>query len=199
MKKYISYVLLLLPVLLLAGSCEKKNKENQHVQETATLTGTYYVGSDAAGKVYEIASGRSETVLIRALADEGNVSDLTVSISFKADPSAVAAYNKAHGTSYVMSPGSAYEFTTPSVMMPRYGRSSTSAKLKISASGLEDGVTYILPVTIDKVTGTDKWAVSETPQVYILFKQAPPRPGSGTKEDPYNLYTVQDLEFVLRK
>ena len=82
-----------------------------------------------------------------------------------------------------MSTGSAYEFTSPEAMMPRYGRSSSSAKLKLSASGLEDGVTYILPLTIDKVSGTDLWGLKDAPQAFIIFKKAyvAPNAGSGTK------------------
>lgn len=194
MKKYISY-LLILPFLLLAFSCDKKEKE-----PVASMTGVYYVDVDGAGEVIEIMPGKSTTVFLRALANEGAVSDLVVNISFKADPDAAASYNAAHSTSYVMCPGSAYEFTTVEAMMPRYGRASTSAKVKLGTSGLEDGVTYILPITIDKVSGTDKWALAESPQAYILFKKSyvPPDAGTGTKEDPYNLYTTDDLKNMVK-
>ena len=53
-----------------------------------------------------------------------------------------------------MFPGSAYDVGANLVMMPRYGVSSTTTKLKVTASGLEAGKEYLLPVTIDKVTGT---------------------------------------------
>ena len=196
MKKYISYILLI-PALLLGSACGQKENEQQE-QPVATMTGTYFVVADDGGEVFEISPGRSKTILVRAAAEEGKVSDLVLNITFKADPDAVAAYNSAHGTSYVMSPGSAYEFTTAEAMMPKYGRSSTSAKLKLSASGLEDGITYILPLTIDKVSGTDKWELEAAPQAFILFKKAyvAPNAGSGTKEDPYNLYTAADLKAM---
>lgn len=193
MKKTIIHILALVPVLLMLGACTKK--ENGKNPE-ATMTGVFYVGVDNSSEVLEVSSAKATTIAVRALADEGQVSDITLNISFKADPEAAEAYNVAHGTSYVMSPGSAYEFTTPEAMMPRYGRSSSSAKLKLSATGLEDDVTYILPLTIDKVAGTDKWEMKENPQAYIFFKKAyvAPDAGSGTAEDPYNLYTAKDLE-----
>lgn len=195
MKKYIFNILAILSALLLLGACVQKENEQQE-QPVASMTGVFYVGVDGAGEVLEISAAKATTIMVRALADEGEVSDLALNISFKADPDAVSAYNSAHGTSYVMSPGSAYEFTTPEAMMPRYGRSSTSAKLKISVSGLEDGVTYVLPLTIDKVSGTDKWELKDAPQAFIVFKKAyvAPNAGSGTKEDPYNIYTAQDLK-----
>ena len=194
MKKYISY-LLLIPVLVLAGACgQKENPQEQ--QPVAKMTGTYYVGVDEASEVFEVPGGRGKTIMVRAYAEEDKVSDITLNIIFKADPDAVATYNSAHGTSYVMCPGSAYEFTVSEAMMPRYGRSSTSAKIRLTTSGLEDGVTYILPITIDKIVGTDKWELSQAPQAYLMFKKAyvAPNAGSGTKEDPYNLYTTQDLK-----
>ena len=195
MKKYISYILLI-PALLLGIACTEK--ENGQQQPVAKMTGTYYVGADDVADVLELSVGRAKTILVRAYAEEDKVSDLTITISFKADPDAAEAYNKAHGTSYVMSPGSAYEFATAEAMMPKYGKASTSAKLKLTASGLEDGITYILPLTIDKVTGTDKWELAESPQAYVLFKKAyvAPNAGSGTKEDPFNLYTAADLKAM---
>jgi len=193
MKKTIIHILALVPVLLMLGACTKKEDGKN---PEATMTGVFYVGVDNSSEVLEVSSAKATTIAVRALADEGQVSDITLNISFKADPEAAEAYNVAHGTSYVMSPGSAYEFTTPEAMMPRYGRSSSSAKLKLSATGLEDDVTYILPLTIDKVAGTDKWEMKENPQAYIFFKKAyvAPDAGSGTAEDPYNLYTAKDLQ-----
>ena len=110
MKKTIIHILALVPVLLMLGACTKK--ENGKNQE-ATMTGVFYVGVDNSSEVLEVSSAKATTIAVRALADEGQVSYITLNISFKADPEAAEAYNVAHGTSYVMSPGSAYEFTTP--------------------------------------------------------------------------------------
>ena len=192
MKKIFSYFLFI-PVLLLAAACDQKEKE-----PVAQMTGTYYVGVDVTEEVFEVAPNKSRVISVKALADEDQVSDLVVNISFKADPEAVEAYNTVHGTSYVMCPGSAFEFTVVEAMMPRYGRASTSAKLKLNSSSLDDSKTYILPVTIDKVTGTDKWELAEKPHAYIIFKKTyiAPSAGSGTAEDPYNLYTAEDVEAM---
>ena len=194
MKKFVSYIMLT-AVLAICSACSATKEDKAGAQETATMTGVYYVGVDDTGEVFEVPSGKGKTIMLRAYANEGEVSDLFLTITFKADPAAAEAYNAAHGTSYVMCPGSAYEFTTPEAMMPRYGRASSSAKVKISTTGLEDEVNYILPLTIDKVSGTDKWSLTDSPCAYIFFKKAyvSPDAGSGTKEDPYNLYTAKDL------
>ena len=107
----------------------------------------------------------------------------------------VAAISQKEGASFEMCPGSAYEFATNEVMMPRYGKASTSAKLKLSASGLEEDVVYVVPVNIDEVIGTDNWERSSSPYAYVLVKRAyvAPDAGTGTKNDPYNIYNTADL------
>ena len=197
MKKYISYILILFLALPFA-SCQKPNEEN-----VSKMKGMFRAGVDGVESGIEIVPGKSKIVDVRAYADtiNGSVSDVYLKMSFKGDPDAVATYNSAHGTSYVACPGSAYEFTSNEVMMPRYCATSTTAKLKISTSGMEDGVTYLLPVTIDKVVGTDNYELSPDPCGFVIITMAyvPPEAGTGTKEDPYNIYTLADLTGMSEK
>ena len=188
----------MLALAIAAISCtEKENGGVPGGQTEATMKGMYYAEVISDEDVIEVTPGKTKTVGVRALADtlNGSVSDIKLTLSFKGDVSAVAAYNTAHGTSYQACPGTAYEFVTNEVMMPRYGVTSSTAKLKLSSSGLEDGVTYILPVVVDNVIETDNWELSAKPYAYVIFKLAyvAPNAGSGTKEDPYNIYTVADL------
>ena len=197
MKKIISYILIL-PALLMAFGC---NKAEQDENAPSTMKGIFFVKASGISEVIEVPDGQGKTLSIQAAAEEGQVSDKVVTISFKGDPDAVAAYNKAHGKNYVACPGTAYEFTSNEVMMPKYGTNSTSAKLKLGNAGLEDGVTYLLPVTIGKVVGTDNWAPAEESHIYILMKRAyvAPDAGKGTREEPYTLYTVDDLKNMKAK
>ena len=188
----------MLALAIAAVSCtEKENGGVSGGQTEATMKGMYYAQVVSDEDVIEITPGKTKTVGVRALADtlNGSVSDIKLTLSFKGDAAAVAAYNKANNTNYSACPGSAYEFVTNEVMMPRYGVTSTTAKLKLSSAGLEDGVTYVLPVVVDSVVETDNWELSAKPYAYVVLKLAyvAPNAGSGTKEDPYNLYTVEDL------
>ncbi|MBR3096466.1 MAG: DUF1735 domain-containing protein, partial [Bacteroidales bacterium] len=145
----------------------------------------------------ELAPDASKTYSLRACAQGSNVSDAVMNFTFKADPELVDKYNGANGTNYRMCPGSAYEFVTNEVMMPRYGKSSTTAKVKVTASGLEDGVDYILPVTIDGATGTDNWAVADTLAAYVLLRKSAFDPlAPGTEGNPYVISTVDDLKAM---
>lgn len=192
MKKYISY-LLMLALILPVFSCTEKEK----TPPVAKMKGVYHAEADGAGEVVEIFPGKSKVIDVRAYADKENpqVSDIVLTMTLKANPLAVDDYNAAHGTSYEMCPGSAFEFTKNQVMMPRYGQASTSGQVKVSTSGMEDGVTYLLPLTIGEVTETDNWALSENPEAFILLtmEHVAPDAGTGQKGDPFNLYTKEDV------
>ena len=187
MKRILSYLLLL---SLAAAFTACREKEQPVVSQ---MKGVFYAGATGLDEIIEIVPGKFKTVDLQAYAE--SVSDLVLNLTLKVDPDGAPAYNSAHGTNYEMCPGSAYEFTTNKVLMPRYGAASTSAKLKISASGMEEDVIYVVPVTIDEVIGTDNWERSSSPYAYVLVKRAyvAPDAGSGTKNDPYNIYSTADL------
>lgn len=187
MKRIASY-LLLLSFALAFTACREKEQPT-----VAQMKGVFYAGAPGLEEVIEIVPGKSKTVDLQAYADQ--VSDIVLNLTLKVDPDGAAAYNGAHGTDYPMCPGSAYEFTTNKVLMPRYGKASTSAKLKLTASGMEEDVVYVVPVNIDEVIGTDNWERSSSPYAYVLVKRAyvAPDAGSGTKNDPYNIYNTADL------
>ena len=187
MKRIVSYLLLLSLVTAFTACREKEQPV------VSQMKGVFYAGASGIDEIIEITPGKSKTVDLQAYAE--SVSDLVLNLTLKVDPEGAAAYNSAHGTNYEMCPGSAYEFTTNKVLMPRYGAASTSAKLKISTSGMEEDVIYVVPVTIDEVIGTDNWERSSSPYAYVLVKRAyvAPDAGSGTKNDPYNIYTTEDL------
>ena len=188
--KKILFLILALPIL--AVSCEK-----QQEPVPGTMKGVFYADIPGDKVLIELSPDGSKTYNLRACAQGSNVADVVMNFTFKADPDLVDKYNGANGTSYQMCPGSAYEFVTNEVMMPRYGKASTTAKVKVTASGLEDGVNYILPVTIDKAVGTDNWTVADTLAAYVLLRKSEFNPNApGTEGNPYAISTVEDLKAV---
>ena len=108
MKKIISYLLsfsLFLLAVSCSGICEKE-------QPGGTMKGVFYADIPGEKTLIEIVPDGSKTYNLRACAQGGQVSDVVMNFSFKADPDRVAAFNAAYGTSYQMCPGSAYEFVT---------------------------------------------------------------------------------------
>ena len=192
MKKILSY--LLIPALLfVAASCNICEKE----EPSGTMKGVFYADIPGEKTLVEIVPDGSKTYSLRACAQRGQVCDEVMYFNFKADPDRVDTYNAANGTSYQMCPGSAFEFVTNEVMMPRYGQSSTTAKLKVTASGLEDGVDYILPVTLDRPEGTENWSVSDTLAAYVLLRKSFFDPNApGTENNPYSINSVADLKAI---
>ena len=194
MKKILSYTLIM-SLAILAASCKKAPAEGE-----VTMPGVFYADIPGEKAVVEIAPGASKTYSLKACAFQNQVTDIVMNFSFKADPDLVEKYNQANGTSYVMCPGSAFEFMTNEVMLPRYGQASTTARVKVTASGLDNGVTYILPVTLDKAMQTEKWSVADTLAAYVLFKMSDYDPqGPGTESNPYPIASVDDLKAMKGK
>ena len=192
MKKTISYMLMT-ALAALALSCQKNGGESGKIEPT--MKGVFYADIPGDKALVEIAPGASKTYALKACAFRDHVTDITMYFSFKADLEAVTAYNEANGTSYEMAPGTSFELVTNEVMLPRYAKASTTAKLKLNASGLEKDVTYILPLTLDKAKQTDNWAVADTLAAFVLFKLSDYDPyGPGTESNPYSIASVDDLK-----
>ncbi len=194
MKKIFSYTLIM--ALAVLASCQQKGPAEGEV----TMPGVFYADIPGEKAVVEIAPGASKTYSLKACAFQNQVTDIVMNFSFKTDPDAVETFNQAHGTSYVMCPGSAFEFLSNDVMIPRYGQASTTARIKVSASGLDQNVTYILPVTLDKAQQTENWAVADTLAAYVLFKMSDYDPhGPGTEGNPYPITSISDFQDMKNK
>lgn len=190
MKRLFTYLTALsLPLLLF--SCQEKQETFPQARFYPTVT-----GSD---KVIELLAGKSRTIDLHVCAEQ--VSNVCNTMTFKVDPEAVAAYNSANGTSCGMLPSSSFEFTRNEVMLPDFNKESTTGKIRITATGLEDNVLYLLPIAIDKVSGTSDWTLTENPVAYIRVMQVNvgPEGGDGSMEYPYELRTPEDMKAMKEK
>ena len=193
MKRIATYLLLLCTALAFTACREKEQPT------VSTMKGVFYAFLDGADETVELLPNKSKTFNLLAKAEA--VSDVYLTLSFKVDPEAVATYNAAHGTDYELLPSSAFEILDNTVMLPRYNKASSSARLRVTASGLEDDKIYVLPVTIDKVEGTDNWALSGSPYAFVTVVQlnTGPQGGDGSAEYPYLLSTAEDMEKMAEK
>lgn len=120
-----------------------------------------------------------------------SIADEMLSLTIAADPSRVADYNKAHGTSYDAVPGDAFELSTNTLMLPRYNKTSTTAQLTLKSSAMpEDGSLRVLALSVTKIEGSDKISPESYGTVFILFRRKTlPASGfelgTGTEADPY--------------
>lgn len=193
MKKIFRFILPL-ALSFLACACGEKEPVG------GLLKGVFYADIPGDKAVVTLPPGATKSYNVRVGAFQGNVSDVVMNFALAADPDRVDAINQQNGTSYVMCPGSAFEFVSNEVMMPRYGKASTTARVKISASGLDAGKTYVLPVGIEKATGSENWEVADTLAGYVVFQLSDFDPnGPGTEGNPYAISSASDLKEMKGK
>lgn len=201
MKKiYYSLIALgsLLPLLFSCDSVFNK-EEDPDAQVESTMRGVFYTTVTGAENTLELLPGKSKSVDAQVRTAGDAVSDVTLKLSLKVDPDGVATYNSANGKDAVLLPSSAYAFVKNDMMLARYNTTSTSARISITAAGLENEILYVLPLTIDKVEGTDNWELADNARSFITVMQMNeetyqgPEGGDGTMEFPWELKTAQDL------
>ena len=143
-------------------------------------------------EVFEVNKRQQKTVNIKATAEA--VAGVTLDITIGVNPDLVAVYNEAHGTSYEMLPGEAFSFVEQQVLMPRFNKLSSLAQINLIGQGCVENQIYVLPVVIEKVTGTDNYELSvENSVTYFLFKMLPALKGTGTVDDPYLIQELNDF------
>lgn len=201
MKKTLYTILLCGLSLLLFAACEKENGKSQTGRDTkpvATMKGVFYAQAVNAkdDAPIKLLPGYEDIAQAKVCVFEENVSDVTVNASFKVAPEGLAVYNATHlGAEALLLPASGYEFVSNNVMLARYNKASTLAQIKVIASGLEMDQLYVLPITVDKVEGTDLWDLADQPYGFIKVIQTVtgPEGGNGTMEFPYELKTTADM------
>lgn len=192
MKKifHITTLALAFASVLFMGSCSK----SENGDEGATgLLYTSVPGTDATIKLME---GKSRTLEALVCAQEGAAPGATLKITLKVDAEAVDAYNAEHlGANAELLPATAYTFVNNTLLLARYTMTSSVAKLRITANGMEDDQLYVLPIAIDKVEGSSNWDFAQNPVSYITVIQTVERPegGDGSMQFPYELKTADDL------
>lgn len=190
MKNIYRFTFALVTLLLTITACDNGTK-------VPDMKGVYAV-SATNEPLYELLPGKSVTINVKAVAVDDMVSSVPVNISFKVDPSLVSVYNEVNGSTCKSLPAEAWQFLETSAIMPRYGQASAAVKLKLVCAGLEEDQVYVLPVTIDKVTGTENYEIHESAPVFILMKKAftAPDSGDGTQEYPYLIRTTEDMTKI---
>ena len=145
-------------------SCTEKEPTGQD----EAIVATYYLASNQT-EVASLAENRTKDINLNVRAREsvGGTSNLTFNL--KTDLTQVDAYNTANGTDYLPMPAEAFVFEKPSVTIARFGVNSTTTKVTLKASGIEAGKTYVLPVSIDEVTGGEYKLDESAQTVYLLL------------------------------
>lgn len=141
--------------------------------------------------LYEVNKRQQKTVNIKVAAEA--VPGTTLNITLGVNPELVAAYNEANGKNYEMLPAEAYSFVDRELMLPRFNTISSLGQLNLIGMGCDPEKTYVLPVVIEKVEGSENYEISETGVAYLVYKMLPALKGIGTKDDPYVIEELNDF------
>jgi hypothetical protein len=157
----ISFLALLVTVFTL--SCNKPTKVE--LSNEGTLYMPQAVGTRA--KIDLQLSPNAQEIVFGAAYGGLHYSKEDNAVSFQVDPSLVAAYNTANGTSYTLLPANAYTISGLNSVIPAGSTSSNPLAISVSSSVLPFGIRYMLPV---KLVSTSSGTVDPSLQTtYFRF------------------------------
>ena len=150
-----------------------------------------------------LMSPRTKSYTVKVTAN--SVADDILTLTIGSDPTKIAAYNRAHGTSFDAIPGDAFSLTKDQLILPRYNKVSSTTVLTLNSAAMpDDNTAHLLPLTITKIEGTSPTSLSQTDSTFfILFRRrALPASGfelgTGTEADPYIIRNQTELTCVPR-
>ena len=161
---------------------------------------TYSIATRSVTDLGTLPMGK--TVSIKLYATTGNTGvreQLTA--TFKAMPEAAAGLLNEETE---VLPMDCYSFKTNDVTIDRYNKDSRTAELSITYSAnLPGGKTYVLPVALAEVTGSDNAFADPASTIIIRFfakaENVARHNGTGTEDDPYLIYDADGLKEVSEK
>lgn len=140
--------------------------------EQIMVDGPAVIGLKAEGVSEEIVILEPKTFQLDVRANAENLAEQNLMVTIKPDETLVEEYNKKNGTSYKMPPAGAYSIPTTKLILSRYNTSSSTSKVSLISTGLTDDATYLLPITIVEINGTDDVKKSETSStIYVVYRK----------------------------
>ena len=134
--------------------------------------GVYIVGTEgkdvtAALTVDDVPSAIGINVASSSLATEN------LTIDMKVNPELVETFNKEHHKNYELLPASAYKLDNTQLKIEQ-GKHITTTGMRLSIVNRDDmkmGITYVLPVSIEKVEGGKLPVIEASRTIYVVVNQ----------------------------
>jgi hypothetical protein len=164
-KKYLKSILYIITGICLLFACNSKGDNFDYGREVILVTGT-----EKSPLVKFVVENTPASYTVTASATGKVTKDVTV--TFAIDNSLVETYNEEHNTSYYVIPESAVELESTKGVISAGTASSTGVKVKVvSTEDFIDGRTYIVPVTISNVEGTDIDVLKSSKTIYLRISR----------------------------
>ena len=186
---------------LLAASCEQEYDYQKKVK--IDTPANFTIAIEAMEDTVVLMSPRTKSYTVKISAT--SVADDLLTLTIGSDPAKIAAYNRAHGTSFEAVPGDAFTLTKDQLILPRYNTVSSTSVLTLNSSAMpDDNTARLLPLTITKIEGTSPTSLSQADSTLFIFFRRKGLPasgfelGTGTGSDPYIIRNQTELACVPR-
>lgn len=129
--------------------------------------GIFVTGTETDPLVKFVVEDTPSSYAITAQSTKKATSDIKV--DFAIDNSLLEGYNSTHATSFQPVPDGSVEIENPEVEIKEGSALSSVAKVKVvNTENFADGVTYVIPVTIKSISGTNGEDVIEASRTVFL-------------------------------
>lgn len=186
---------------LLTAACTQEYDYQK--KEKISTPANFTITIDSMEDTVVLMSPRTRSYTVKVTAN--SVADDILTLTIGSDPSKIAAYNRAHGTSFDAIPGDAFSLTKNQVILPRYNKVSSTSVLTLNSAAMpDDNTAHLLPLTITKIEGTSPTSLSQTDSTFFIFFRRKALPasgfelGTGTEADPYIIRNQTELSCVPR-
>lgn len=130
----------------------------------------YVSGTEENPVVKFVVDDTPASYAVTVQSTEKVASDVTMTLAV--DRSKVEEYNKANKTNYFAIPEGAVELDNPQVVISEGNAISTAATVKVvSTEQFEEGATYMIPVTIQAVSGSMSDVIEGSRTIYLRISR----------------------------
>lgn len=168
-------------------SCQKEVKED--------LTSYYKTFADNT-EIIGFAEETSQIFSVYAKTTDAGC-DVPLTVTFGVDESLVSQYNasKDEAEKALLLPSSIYSFKDATAEVRAMYRTSNRAEIVIThdAEVLQSETWYVLPVVITNISGSADAHIADDNVKFLTVKTAKAGMGSGTKDKPYLMRSVEDM------
>jgi hypothetical protein len=164
LNKYFISALCITASLITVG-CTSEGDKFDYNKKALLVTGT-----DVDPLVKFVVENTPSAYIVTASATDKVTEDVTV--QFEIDSTLVKQYNAEHKTNYYFAPASAIQLDGTEGVIKAGKASSTGVTVRVlSTQDFKDGRTYVIPVTIKKVTGGNLDVLASSKTIFLRISR----------------------------
>ena len=165
MMKTIKYITAIVLIALALSDCDSEGDKFDYQKVGLLISGTEQVPVQRF-TVDELPASYAVTVKATRRCER------EVTMRLAIDTSLVRAYNAEHGTAYYPVPASAVTLENGEVTIKQGEALSNAAQVKVlSTDGFIEGATYVIPVTIQQVTGDGGEVIESSRTIFLQISR----------------------------